>query len=104
MNAASPTGQSDHHESRAANIDRHALRLATREADSRTLNGIRVALTVLASIAALWALQWGSVFLVPCVVAICMTFWLMPLVDRLARMQVPRSLGAALVLFGLMGG
>src|SRR5690349_7438214 len=65
---------------------------------------VRVAITVLATIAVLWALQWGSEFLIPFAVALCMTFWLMPLVDRLAHWKIPRSLGSAIVLIGLICG
>jgi predicted PurR-regulated permease PerM len=68
------------------------------------LRPVKVSLVVLATIAVLWALQWGSVFLIPCAVALCMTFWLMPLVDGLQRIRVPRLIGAALVLLVLMGG
>lgn len=69
----------------------------------RSSFAVRNSLLVLASIAVLGALQWGKVLLIPCAVAVCMTFWLMPIVDRLQRMYLPRALGAALVLFALMG-
>jgi predicted PurR-regulated permease PerM len=58
----------------------------------------RISLIILASIAAIWALQWAKEFLIPLAVAIFATFWLMPLVDWLHRMRVPRTLGAAIVL------
>jgi predicted PurR-regulated permease PerM len=53
---------------------------------------------VLTTIAVIWALQWTKVFMIPLAVAIFATFWLMPIVDRLQRMHIPRSFGAALVL------
>ncbi len=67
-------------------------------------NTVRIALIVIASIAVLWSLQWSADFLIPCTVAVCMTFWLMPLVDRLQALRIPRSLGAAIVLAALIGG
>jgi predicted PurR-regulated permease PerM len=68
------------------------------------LTGIRVAITILASIALLWSLQWSADFLIPCTVAVCMTFWLMPLVDRLTSWKIPRWLSSAVVLVALIGG
>ena len=66
-------------------------------------NAIRNALIVLATVAVIWVMQWGKAFLIPLAVAIFATFLLMPLVDRLERFRVPRLLGAALVMLGLMG-
>lgn len=70
---------------------------------SRAPNAVRISVIVLATIASVWALQWGAHFLIPCAVALCLTFWLMPLVDGLHRWRIPRSLGAAVVLSGLIG-
>jgi predicted PurR-regulated permease PerM len=57
---------------------------------------------ILATIASIWALQWGAAFFIPCAVAICLTLWLMPLVDVLHRFHLPRSVGAGIVLLGLI--
>jgi predicted PurR-regulated permease PerM len=53
---------------------------------------------VLTTIAVIWTLQWTKVFVIPLAVAIFAAFWLMPLVDWLQRLRIPRSIGAALVL------
>jgi predicted PurR-regulated permease PerM len=57
---------------------------------------------MLAIIAGLWALQWAKLLLVPLVLGIFITFWLTPLVDRLERWRIQRSIGAALVLILLV--
>jgi predicted PurR-regulated permease PerM len=59
---------------------------------------IQNSLVVIATIAAIWSLQWAKAFFIPLAVAIFATFWLMPLVDWLQRLRIPRSLGAAVVL------
>jgi len=63
-----------------------------------TSSAIGISLVVLATIAVIWALQWTKVFMIPLAVAILATFWLMPMVDWLHRLRIPRALGAAIVL------
>jgi predicted PurR-regulated permease PerM len=57
---------------------------------------------VLATIAVIWTLQWTKVFMIPLAVAIFAAFWLMPVVDMLQRLRIPRSFGAAIVLGTVM--
>src|SRR5215831_11503828 len=69
----------------------------------RSMSGsMRIALLIIASIASIWALQWGRSFLIPLAVAIFLAFWLMPVVNWLQRLRVPRALGAAVVLTSLI--
>jgi predicted PurR-regulated permease PerM len=63
-----------------------------------------VSLVVLTTIAVIWALQWTKVFMIPLAVAIFATFWLMPMVDWLYRVRIPRALGAAIVLATMVAG
>ena len=66
-----------------------------------------VTLTVLATIALVVMLQYAQSILIPFVLGILIAYALEPLVTSLARMKVPRSLGAAIVLIllvGVMGG
>ncbi|HZF16322.1 MAG TPA: AI-2E family transporter [Steroidobacteraceae bacterium] len=63
----------------------------------------RNAIVVLAVIAAAWALQWAKPLFVPLVLGAFITFWLTPLVDRLERWRIRRSIGAGLVLILLVG-
>ena len=64
----------------------------------------RRAVLIIAVIAVLWAIRWLKPVLVPLVLGIFITFWLTPLVDRLERWRVHRSIGAALVLLVLVSG
>jgi predicted PurR-regulated permease PerM len=58
-------------------------------------------LVVLAVIVVLW---WGREFIVPVLTATFLAYTLKPIVERLHRWHVPRSVGAALVLGCLCGG
>ena len=63
---------------------------------SFTLTGIFLLL-------ALYALKIGSDFFVPVILAFLLSFLFAPVVRLLHRLYIPLSLGAALVLFGLIG-
>ena len=62
------------------------------------------ALHVLVFLAVIFTLDWAQVFLVPVITGICIAYTLQPAVTFLERLQVPRTLGAALVLSLLVGG
>jgi predicted PurR-regulated permease PerM len=62
-----------------------------------------VTLTVLASIALILALQYMQAVLVPVVIGILIAYALEPFVAALARLRVPRSIGAAIVLLATVG-
>jgi predicted PurR-regulated permease PerM len=65
---------------------------------------IRNAVLVIAAIVVIWALHWASAFVIPLVVGIFTAFGLMPIVDRLERAYIPRTLGAAMVLIAFLAG
>lgn len=62
------------------------------------------ALQVLVTIAVILMLWWGREFIVPVLTATFLAYTLKPIVERLYRWRVPRSIGAALVLGCLCGG
>jgi predicted PurR-regulated permease PerM len=62
-----------------------------------------VALTVLASIAVVVTLQYMQAVFVPVVIGILVAYGLEPFVAALARVRIRRSIGAAIVLLGLVG-
>jgi predicted PurR-regulated permease PerM len=61
------------------------------------------ALVVLAVIAALAMLHWAREFFIPLVLSIMLSSALMPFVDRLERVRVPRGLAAAVLLTIIAG-
>lgn len=63
-----------------------------------------VSLHILATLAIVFVLHWGREFIVPVLVATFLAWTLKPVVERLYRWRVPRTLGALLVLGCLCGG
>ena len=63
-----------------------------------------VSLAVIAVLAGVFALHWASAVFVPLLLGLMFSYALTPLVDRLERWRLPRSLGAALVLLGAVAG
>ncbi len=68
--------------------------------------GIRsLALTGLLILAAFYTLYFGRTFFLPIVLAMLLNFLLSPVVRVLNKLlRIPNALGAALVIFGLLGG
>ena len=67
--------------------------------------GIRsLALTGLLILAAFYTLYFGRAFFLPIVLALLLNSLLSPVVRGLRRLRIPNALGAALVVFGVLGG
>jgi len=86
----------DETDERRPNIVETANFLEPVHVRSFTLTGIFLLL-------ALYALKIGSDFFVPVMLAFLLSFLFAPVVRLLHRLYIPLSLGAALVLFGLIG-
>ena len=86
----------DETDERRPNIVETANFLEPVHVRSFTLTGIFLLL-------ALYALKIGSDFFVPVILAFLLSFLFAPVVRILHRLYIPLSLGAALVLFGLIG-
>jgi predicted PurR-regulated permease PerM len=65
---------------------------------------VTAALWALAAIAALLFLRTAYELLIPIVIAMLLSYAIEPLVARLARLRVPRALGAGLVVAALVSG
>ena len=63
-----------------------------------------VALMLIAALAVLFTLHWASAVFVPLLLGLMFSYALTPLVTRLVRWHVPRTLAAALLLAGIVGG
>lgn len=67
--------------------------------------GVRsLALTGMFILAAFYTLYFGRAFFLPIVLALLLNSLLSPVVRGLKRLRIPNALGAALVVFGLLGG
>nr|WP_314629716.1 AI-2E family transporter [uncultured Noviherbaspirillum sp.] len=63
-----------------------------------------MALSILAGVAFLYALQWSQKFLIPVVFGILISYTLNPVVRALERIRIPRVLGTTLVMLVLTLG
>ncbi|MBW8831674.1 MAG: AI-2E family transporter [Burkholderiales bacterium] len=67
--------------------------------------GVRsVSLAVLAVLATVFALHWASAVFIPLMLGITFSYALTPIVDRMARVRIPRAIGAALLMTSMLGG
>jgi predicted PurR-regulated permease PerM len=63
-----------------------------------------IALTVLAVLAAVFALHWAAAVFIPVLIGVMFSYALDPVVDQLQRWRIPRALSAAVLLLALLGG
>ena len=63
-----------------------------------------VALTIIATVALVFALQWAKNFFIPIIFSILISYTLTPVVIWLERIKVPRIVGIGLILLTIFGG
>lgn len=63
-----------------------------------------VALTIIATVAFVFALQWAENFFIPVIFSILISYTLAPVVGWMERLKVPRIAGVGLILLTLLGG
>ena len=61
-------------------------------------------LAVLAVLASVYTLRWASPVFIPVLFGLMLSYALSPIVNRLQRWRIPRALGAAVLLLGIIGG
>jgi predicted PurR-regulated permease PerM len=61
-------------------------------------------LAVLAVFAGVYMLRWASAVFIPVLLGLMLSYALSPIVNGLQRWRIPRALGAALLLIGIVGG
>jgi predicted PurR-regulated permease PerM len=69
-----------------------------------TVHVHNASLAVLAVLACLFALHWAAAVFVPLLLGLMFSYALTPLVNRMAHLGLPRTLAAALLLAGIIGG
>ena len=63
-----------------------------------------LSLAVLALLAAIFALQWAQVVLIPLMLGVMISYTLSPLVNLMEKWHIPRVIGAAVLLLTIVGG
>jgi len=69
------------------------------QADVRNLS-----LTVLTVLAVIFVLHWARAFFIPLMLGIMISYAFSPLVNRMQKWRIPRAIGAAVLLVGIVGG
>ncbi len=67
------------------------------------INVRSVSLAVIAFLASVYTLHWASAVFIPLLLGLMSSYALSPVVDRLQRWHVPRSIGAAVLLVAVLG-
>ncbi|MEO7129079.1 MAG: AI-2E family transporter [Rhodoferax sp.] len=63
-----------------------------------------LSLVVLALLGSVFVLRWASAVFIPLLLGLLFSYALSPIVDWMQRWHVPRALGAAVLLFSIVGG
>jgi predicted PurR-regulated permease PerM len=63
-----------------------------------------LALTVLAVLAAIFVLHWARAFFIPLMLGVMISYAFSPIVNRMQKWRIPRAIGAAVLLAGIVGG
>jgi predicted PurR-regulated permease PerM len=61
-------------------------------------------LVVIAILAGVYMLRWASAVFIPLLLGLMLSYALSPIINRLHRWRVPRAIGAAVLLLGIVGG
>ncbi len=70
-----------------------------------TASGVRSwSLALLAVFASIWMLRWAREVCIPIMLGLLISYALSPVVNRLQHWRIPRALGAAVLLLGILGG
>ncbi|MBA2964191.1 MULTISPECIES: AI-2E family transporter [Ramlibacter] len=63
-----------------------------------------IGIIVLATLAVLAILKWADAFFIPLMLGFVFYYALSPIVDGLVRLRIPRAVGAAVLILGILGG
>jgi predicted PurR-regulated permease PerM len=63
-----------------------------------------LALTVLTVLAVIFVLHWARAFFIPLMLGVMISYAFSPIVNRMQEWRIPRAIGAAVLLAGIVGG
>lgn len=63
-----------------------------------------LALTVLTVLAVIFVLHWARAFFIPLMLGVMISYAFSPIVNRMQEWRIPRAIGAAVLLIGIVGG
>jgi len=103
---APPTSSEAPHdpENRAVIVEEAVTSIASLPAVRVQADVHNLALTVLAVLAAIFVLHWARAFFIPLMLGVMISYAFSPLVNRMQKWRIPRAIGAAVLLAGIVGG
>jgi predicted PurR-regulated permease PerM len=63
-----------------------------------------LSLTVLTVLAVIFLLHWARAFFIPLMLGVMISYAFSPLVNRMQKWRIPRAIGAAVLMIGIVGG
>jgi predicted PurR-regulated permease PerM len=72
--------------------------------DREPMGARSLALTIIATLAVIFALQWAESFFIPLLLGIIIAYTLNPIVVWLEKVKIPRVVGAIIVMLAVLGG
>jgi len=103
--ALPPSSEPPHDlENRAVIIEEAITSIASRPAVRVQADVHNLALTVLTVLAVIFVLHWARAFFIPLMLGVMISYAFSPIVNRMQKWRIPRALGAAVLLIGIVGG
>ena len=68
------------------------------------VDAYRISPVLLAVLAVIFMLRWAMALFIPLMLGLLISYALAPLVNRMHRWRIPRAIGAAVLLLGIVGG
>ena len=103
--AASPSSEPQHDmENPAVSVDEAVTSIASQPAVRVQADVRNLSLTVLTVLAVIFVLHWARAFFIPLMLGIMISYAFSPLVNLMQKWRIPRAIGAAVLLIGIVGG
>jgi len=91
-------------ENRALTVDEVVTSMASPPAVRVPVDVRSLSLTVLTVLAIIFVLHWARAFFIPLMLGVMISYAFSPLVNRMQKWRIPRAIGAAVLLIGVVGG
>jgi len=91
-------------ENRALTVDEAVTSTASPPAVRVPVDVRSLSLTVLTVLAIIFVLHWARAFFIPLMLGVMISYAFSPLVNRMQKWRIPRAIGAAVLLIGVVGG
>ncbi|MGB9129362.1 MAG: AI-2E family transporter [Thiobacillus sp.] len=102
--ALPPSSEPHDLENRAVIVEEAVTSIASLPAVRVQADVHNLALTVLTVLAVIFVLHWARAFFIPLMLGVMISYAFSPIVNRMQKWRIPRAIGAAVLLIGIVGG